>query len=204
LGAAVAEAQGLLDESRTRALHLEGVVQEIHDRVCEQIQQLKSMVESLYQACQSKDQKIFGLTNDLGTLQNEVTLVQSQLQIQVSKCSDYERILGHKNSEIKRLMTELDVVNQSLVSLREMREQPEASLAASSASRIGDRAEEVSVPVCQSVQPVVVECQSTNNPILEAFPSLSANASSSTWPKWSGCLVSPLQWFANSNQGLSQ
>ena len=57
MGAAVAEAQGLLDESRTRALHLEGVVQEIHDRVCEQIQQLKSMVESLYQACQSKDQK---------------------------------------------------------------------------------------------------------------------------------------------------
>ena len=67
-----------------------------------------------------------------------MTLVQSQLQIQVSKCSDYERILGHKNSEIKRLMTELDVVNQSLVSLREMREQLEASLAASSASRIGE------------------------------------------------------------------
>ena len=163
MGAAVAEAQGVLDESRTRALHLEGVAQEIHDRVCEQIQQLKSMVESLYQACQSKDQKTFGLSNDLGTLQNEVTLVQSQLQIQVSKCSDYERILGHKDSEIKRLMTELDVVNQSLVSLREMREQLEASLAASSASRIGDRAEEVSVPVCQSVQPVVVESQSTNN-----------------------------------------
>jgi hypothetical protein len=57
-------------------------------------------------------------------------------------------------------MTELDVANQSLVSSLEMREQLQASLAASSASRVGDRAEEVSVPVRQSVQPVVVESQS--------------------------------------------
>jgi hypothetical protein len=46
-------------------------------------------------------------------------------------------------------MTELDVAKQSLVSSLEMREQLQASLAASSASRVGDRAEEVSVPVCQ-------------------------------------------------------
>jgi hypothetical protein len=57
-------------------------------------------------------------------------------------------------------MTELDIVNHSLASSREMREQLEARLAASSASRVGDRAEEVSVPVRQSVQPVVVESQS--------------------------------------------
>ena len=28
--------------------------------------------------------------------------------------------------------------------------------------------------------------------------------SSSTWPKWSGCLVSPLKWVTNSNQKISQ
>ena len=115
-GAVVAEAQRLLDESRTRALHLEGVAQEIHDRAREQIQQLKSMVESLYQACQSKDQTTLGKSNDLGALQNEVALVQGQLQSQVSKCSKYETILGHEDGEIKRLMTELGVANQSLVS----------------------------------------------------------------------------------------
>jgi hypothetical protein len=54
-GAVVAETQRLLDESRTRALHLEGFAQEIQDRGYEQIQQLKGMVESLYRACQSKD-----------------------------------------------------------------------------------------------------------------------------------------------------
>ena len=41
----LAEAQRLLDESRSRALHLEGVAQEIHDhdKACEQIQPLPSM-----------------------------------------------------------------------------------------------------------------------------------------------------------------
>ena len=51
--------------------------------------------------------RTLGLSNDLGALQNDVALVQSQLQSQVSKCSRYEAILGHKDSEIKRLMTEL-------------------------------------------------------------------------------------------------
>ena len=132
IGVVVAEAQRLLDESRTRALHLEGVAQEIQDRACEQIQKLKSMVESLYQACQSKDLTIHGLSNDLGALQDEVALVQSQLQSQISKCTKYETILGHKDSEIQRLMTELGVAKQSLDSSLEMREQLQGSLAASS------------------------------------------------------------------------
>ena len=66
------------------------------------------------------------------------------------------------------------VANQPLVSSLEMREQLQASLADSSASRVGDRSEEVSVPVRQSVQPVVVETQSTNSAILQAIQSLSA------------------------------
>ena len=139
----LAEAQRLLDESRSRALHLEGVAQETMT-MTKHVNRF-----NLYQACQSKDQTILGLSNDLGALQNEVAFVQSQLQSQVSKCSKYETILGHKDGEIKRLMTELDVANQSLVSSREMREQLQASLAASSASHVGDRAEEVSVPVRQ-------------------------------------------------------
>ena len=68
-------------------------------------------------------------------------------------------------------MTELSVVKQSLASSLEVREQLQASLAASSAARIGDR---VPVPVHHSVPPVDVETQSTNNAILEAIQSLSA------------------------------
>jgi hypothetical protein len=42
-GVVVDEAQRLLDESRSRALHLAGVAQEIHDKAYEQIQPLPSM-----------------------------------------------------------------------------------------------------------------------------------------------------------------
>ena len=51
-------------------------------------------------------------------------------------------------------MTELSVAKQSLASSLEVREQLQASLAASSAARIGDR---VPVPVHHSVPPVDVE-----------------------------------------------
>ena len=61
-----------------------------------------------------------------------------------------------------------------LVSSREMREQLQAGLAASSASRVRDRAEEVSARVRQSVQPVVLETQNTNNASLDAIQALSA------------------------------
>lgn len=84
------------------------------------------------------------------------------------------KVRNNKDSEIERLMTELGVANQSVVSVLEMREQLQASLAAASASCAGDRAEEVPVPVHHSVQPAVVETQSTNNAILEANGSLSA------------------------------
>ena len=62
-------------------------------------------------------------------------------------------------------MTELDIVNHSLASSREMREQLEARLAASSASRVGDRAEEVNQFSRSSLNLKV----STNNAILEAI-----------------------------------
>ena len=71
-------------------------------KLSEQIVHLKSMVESLYQSCQSKDLTINGLSSDLATLQNEVLLVRGQLEAQVTKCVTGERIIGHKDSEIQR------------------------------------------------------------------------------------------------------
>lgn len=102
---------------------------------------MKDIVESLYQACHSKDLTIHGLSTDLGALRDEVVLAQSQLQSQVSKCIKYETILDHKGSEIQSLMTELGVAKKPLVSSLEVREQLHASLAASSAARVGDRGE---------------------------------------------------------------
>ena len=100
-GAVISEAQRLLDESRTRASYFEGVAQEIHSKACEQIQNLKGIVESLYQACESKDQSIQRLGSDLGALQHEVLLTKNQLQSQTARCSQCENLLGHKDSEIQ-------------------------------------------------------------------------------------------------------
>ena len=83
------------------------------------------------------------------------------------------KVRNEKDSEIERMMTELGVANQSVVSLLEMREQVQASLAAS-AFCVGDRAKEVPVPAHHSVQPATVETQSANNAILEANESSSA------------------------------
>lgn len=69
LGSVVAEAQRLLDKSRTRAEHFEGVAQTSHVQAWEQTVHLKNIVESLHQPCQNKDQTIHGLSNDLGALQ---------------------------------------------------------------------------------------------------------------------------------------
>ena len=88
------------------------------------------------------------------------------------------KVRKKKDSEIERLMSELGVANQSVVSLLEMREQVQASLAAASASCVGDRAKEVPVPVHHSFQPAVVETQSANNAILEANESSSARVHS--------------------------
>lgn len=122
-GSVIAEAERLLDDSRARAEHFEGIAQTIHSQACEQIVHLKGMVESLYQSCQSKDMTISGLSNDLSALQNEVLLVRGQLEAQVSKCSTSERIIGHKESEIQRLMNEVSSSQQSLALSHEVRQQ---------------------------------------------------------------------------------
>ena len=74
-GSVIAEAQRLLDDSRARADHFEGIAQTIHNQACEQIVHLKGMVESLYQSCQSKGMTISGLSNGLSALQNAQVFV---------------------------------------------------------------------------------------------------------------------------------
>ena len=174
-GSVVAEAQRLLDDSRARADHFEGVAQTIHNQACEQIVHLKSMVESLYQSCQSKDLTINGLSSDLATLQNEVLLVRGQLEAQVTKCVTGERIIGHKDSEIQRLMNEVSSLKQSLDLSQNVRTQLQARLAASSATHNVPVAveEEAPIPVRQPVQQVVSETSNSNQAILEAIQSLS-------------------------------
>ena len=129
-GSVIAEAQRLLDDSRARADHFEGIAQTIHNQACEQIVHLKGMVESLHQSCQSKGMTISGLSTDLSALQNEVLLVRGQLEAQVSKCSTSERIIGDKDSEIQRLMNELSSSQQSLALSHEVRQQLEERLPA--------------------------------------------------------------------------
>ena len=174
-GSVVAEAQRLLDDSRARADHFEGAAQTIHNQACEQIVHLKSMVESLYQSCQSKDLTINGLSSDLATLQNEVLLVRGQLEAQVTKCVTGERIIGHKDSEIQRLMNEVSSLKQSLDLSQNVRTQLQARLAASSATHNVPVAveEEAPIPVRQPVQQVVSETSNSNQAILEAIQSLS-------------------------------
>ena len=134
-GSVIAEAQWLLDDSRARVDHFEGIAQAIHNQACEQIVHLKGMVfECLYQSCQSKDMTISGLSNDLSALQNEVLLVRGQLEAQVNKCSTSERIIGHKDREIQRLMNEVSSSQQSLALSHEVRQQLEERLAALSAT----------------------------------------------------------------------
>jgi len=94
-------------------------------------------------------------------------------------------------------------------------------LAASSASRVGNIVEEVLVPVHDSVQPVAVETQSTNNAILETIRScqpdqmgfqtvltlLSKAVSQCQFiymAEMARVSVSPTKWIANSNQKISQ
>ena len=174
-GSVVAEAQRLLDDSRARADHFEGIAQTIHNQACEQIVHLKGMVESLYRSCQSKDLTINGLSSDLATLQNEVLLVRGQLEAQVTKCATGERIIGHKDSEIQRLMNEVSSLKQSLELSQDVRAQLQARLAAPSTTQIAPVAveEEAPIPVRQPVQQVVSESSNSNQAILEAIQSLS-------------------------------
>ncbi len=93
----------------------------------------------------------------------------------MTKCTTGERIIGHKDSEIQRLMNEVSSLKQSLELSQDVRAQLQARLAASSATQPAAVAveEEAPVPVHQPVQQVVSESSNSNQAILEAIQSLS-------------------------------
>ena len=110
-GRMVGEAQRLLDESKSRADHFEGLSQEIYSQACQQVQQLMTIAQQLHQSCIEKDES-------LRKLSFEVQMVKVQLEEQVSLNHDLmtqfesaksqtQRLLGHKDSEISRLMSEV-------------------------------------------------------------------------------------------------
>ena len=115
---------------------------------------------------------INGLTSDLAALQNEVLSARSQLEAQVNKCLTRERIIGHKDSEIQRLMNEVSSLKQSLELSQDVRAQPQARLAPLRLPRLQLK-EKAPVPVRQPVQQVVSETSNSNQAILEAIQSLS-------------------------------
>lgn len=186
-GRVIAQAQQMLTESQARSAQLEGFASEIHSQACQQIGELKSIVESLYQSCSEKDHSIQMLSNDLGTLQHEVGLVRSQLQSKVEQIRDLESKAGHakdlesrlrrygniidnKDSEIRRLMSELDnrsgQLQESVEQNNECRrryQELEASLAASSAGRDQSQGAVRSEP-SRSVPSELGQCRQSSKP----------------------------------------
>ena len=109
-GRMVGEAQRLLDESKSRADHFE-LSKEIYSQACQQVQQLMTIAQQLHQSCIEKDES-------LEKLSFEVQMVKAQLQEQISNNqyvltqfesakSQSQKFLGHKDSEISRLMSEV-------------------------------------------------------------------------------------------------
>ena len=103
-GRMVGEAQRVLDESKSRADHFEGLSKEIYSQACQQVQQLMTIAQQLHQSCVETDES-------WQKLSFEVQMVKAQLQEQISNNqeeliqfesakSQTQRLLGHKDSEI--------------------------------------------------------------------------------------------------------
>ena len=98
----VGEAQRLLDESKSRADHFEGLSKEICFQACQQVQQLMTIAQQLHQSCIDKDES-------LQKLSFEFQMVEAQLQGQISNNQDVltqfesaksqtQRLFGHNDS----------------------------------------------------------------------------------------------------------
>eukprot|EP00435_Cladocopium_sp_Y103_P038967 s909_g10.t1 len=183
-GRMISDAQQLIDESKSRADHFEGLSKEIYSQACQQVQQLMTMVQLLRQSCIEKDQSIQHLSN-------EVQLFQAQLQEQLvsnqnvlsqldSTKSQTQRLLGHKDYEITRWMSEVS----SLLSSKTRLEEGLAALSAApsdgqmhdavEAQRTSDPVESTSLSL-GDVQSVM---SSKLAPLLEAFQTLSGRMNS--------------------------
>ena len=184
-GRMIIEAQQLIDESQGRAAHFEGLSKDISSQACQQVQQLMTMVQMLRNSCLEKDHSIEQLSN-------EVQLVQSQLREQIvtnqsvlsqlaSTKSETQRLIGHKDSEITRLMSEVS-------SLMSSKSRLEESLAALSASSLPGKSLRVSRHLGRpilwslSMSDVVQNAMSSQlAPLFEAFQSLSTYQCQAEW-----------------------
>ena len=140
-GRVVSEAQQMLKESESRVQQLEGIAQQVYQEACEKIMHLMTIAQNLHEACITKDQA-------LSQLDSQVQSVKSQLEIQVQQnsmmSSQYQaeqrqatNLLGHKDSEITRLMGLVDDLKLQNDQLSRRCQEMELSLAAPSASQSG-------------------------------------------------------------------
>ena len=176
-GRMVGEAQRLLDESKSRADHFEGLSNEIYSQACQQVQQLVTIAQQLHQSCIEKDES-------LQKLPFEVQRVKVQLQDQISLNHDVmaqfdsaksqtQRLLGHKDSEISRLMPEVSTLSSDKTRLEErlaaLSAAPSSGPAPTHAPRNSGEAESHGL----SLHDVQAAVSSQLAPVLEAFQELS-------------------------------
>ena len=176
-GRMVGEAQRLLDESKSRADHFEGLSKEIYSQACQQVQQLMSIAQQLHQSCIEKD-------DSLQRLSFEVQRVKVQLQDQISINHDVmaqfdsaksqtQMLLGHKDSEISRLMSEVSNLSSDKTRLEErlaaLSAAPSSGPAPTQAPRNSGEAESHGL----SLHDVQAAVSSQLAPVLEAFQELS-------------------------------
>ena len=138
----VGEAKVLISNAQDRAC-FEGLSKEIYGRACQQIQQLVSISQQLHQSCLEKDPLIgeqiqLNQSKDLSLqqLSSEVKTIKSQLQQQIYQYENAPRIVGHKDSEIQRLMNESQSKDYELSRLQLHCQALEVGLAASSATAV--------------------------------------------------------------------
>ena len=143
----VGEAKVLISNAQDRACHFEGLSREICSQAC---QQLVSISQQLHQSCLEKGQVIgeqiqLNQSKDLPLQQMspEVESIKSQLQQQIFQYENATRIVGHKDSEIQRLINESQSKDYQLgqkdgeISRLQLHCQAlEAGLAASSATAV--------------------------------------------------------------------
>ena len=179
-GRMVGEAQRLLDESKSRAGradHLEGLSKEIYSQACQQVQQLMTIAQQLHQSCIEKD-------GSLQKLSFEVQTVKAQLQEQISNNQDVlaqfesaksqtQRLLGHKDSEISQLISEVPSLNSDKAWLEErlaaLSASPSAEQVPTQAQRSFGNVESQSL----SSHDVQTAVSSQLAPVFEAFQELS-------------------------------
>ena len=143
----VGEAKVLISNAQDRACHFEGLSREICSQAC---QQLVSISQQFHQSCLEKGQVIgeqiqLNQSKDLPLQQMspEVESIKSQLQQQIFQYENATRIVGHKDSEIQRMLNEsqnkdyeLDQKDGEISQLQLQCQALEAGLAASSATAV--------------------------------------------------------------------